>query len=307
VACICWITIGGCASNGAAVAPSAAPRTYVVRAHDTLYSIAWRHDLDYRELAQWNQIGPDFTLAIGQTIVLQAPTRAPAARVPQSASAPAPPPPSTRAAAPAARVGKPIPLDAAPATAADANLGAAGSPSAAAPAPAAPPGSAVPAGGAVPAGTGEARSGTGPSAAPVPGMATRGDTPVATAGGLKWAWPTLGLAPPRPVPGGGILLLGRLGQDVRAAGSGRVVYTGSGIRGYGNLIIIKHGENWLSSYAHNRELLVHEGQEVAMGQVIAHMGTGPHQVCALYFEIRVNGKPVDPLRVLAPAAPSQHE
>ena len=97
------------------------------------------------------------------------------------------------------------------------------------------------------------------------------------------------------------MLLGRLGQDVRAAGAGRVVYTGSGLRGYGNLIIIKHAESLLSSYAHNRELLVHEGQQVAAGQVIAHMGTGPHQISALYFEIRVNGKPTDPLRYLASA------
>jgi lipoprotein NlpD len=103
------------------------------------------------------------------------------------------------------------------------------------------------------------------------------------------------------VPGGGILLLGRLGQDIRAAGSGRVVYSGNGLRGYGNLIIIKHGESLLSSYAHNREMLVHEGQEVAAGQVIAHMGTGAHQTSALYFEIRVNGKPTDPLRYLATA------
>jgi lipoprotein NlpD len=109
------------------------------------------------------------------------------------------------------------------------------------------------------------------------------------------------LSAPRPVPGGGILLLGRLGQDVRAAGSGRVVYTGSGLRGYGNLIIIKHGESLLSSYAHNRELLVHEGQDVTAGQVIAHMGMGPHQISALYFEIRVNGKPTDPLRYLRAA------
>jgi len=97
------------------------------------------------------------------------------------------------------------------------------------------------------------------------------------------------------------LLLGRLGQDVRAAGGGRVVYTGNGIRGYGNLVIIKHGDNLLSSYAHNRDLLVHDGQEVAAGQVIAHMGAGPHQISALYFEIRVNGKPVDPRSFLAPA------
>ncbi len=100
------------------------------------------------------------------------------------------------------------------------------------------------------------------------------------------------------MPGGGILLFGKLGQDVCAAGSGRVVYTGSGIRGYGNLIIVKHADNMLSSYAHNSEMLVHEGQEVVIGQTIARMGIAAHQTSALYFEIRLNGKPVDPLRYL---------
>ena len=92
---------------------------------------------------------------------------------------------------------------------------------------------------------------------------------------------------------------GRLGQDVRAASAGRVVYAGNGLRGYGNLLIIKHDENLLSAYAHNNDLMVREGEQVAMGQVIAHMGLGPHQVCALYFEIRLNGKPTDPMRYLA--------
>jgi lipoprotein NlpD len=89
-----------------------------------------------------------------------------------------------------------------------------------------------------------------------------------------------------------------VGQDVRAASSGRVVYSGSGIRGYGNLVIIKHGENLLSAYAHNRELLVHDGQEVATAQVIGHMGEGAPNKPVLYFEIRRNGKPVDPLPFL---------
>jgi lipoprotein NlpD len=100
------------------------------------------------------------------------------------------------------------------------------------------------------------------------------------------------------VSGGGILLSGRLGQDVRAASAGHVVYTGSGIRGYGNLIIIKHGDTLLSAYAHNRDVLVHDGQDVAAGQVIAHMGEGAQQLPVLYFEIRQNGKPVDPLLYL---------
>jgi lipoprotein NlpD len=115
---------------------------------------------------------------------------------------------------------------------------------------------------------------------------------------LKWTWPTDRLSAPRPVQGGGILLAGRLGQDVRAACAGRVVYTGNGIRGYGNLIIIKHGENLLSSYAHNRESLVHDGEEVAMGQIIGHMGEGAPETPVLYFEIRRNGKPVDPVPFL---------
>ena len=92
--------------------------------------------------------------------------------------------------------------------------------------------------------------------------------------------------------------MGELGQVIRAACSGRVVYLGSGLRGYGNLIIIKHGDNLLSAYAHNREILVREGQDVVSGQTIGHMGTGPHQIAALYFEIRLNGKPVDPVPYL---------
>ena len=122
--------------------------------------------------------------------------------------------------------------------------------------------------------------------------------PASVAASGKWVWPTDRTSAPRPVPGGGILLFGRVGQDVRAACAGRVVYTGSGLRGYGNLIIIKHGESLLSAYAHNRQLLVHEGQELIAGEVIAHMGEGPHQIAALYFEIRQNGKPIDPLPFL---------
>jgi lipoprotein NlpD len=116
--------------------------------------------------------------------------------------------------------------------------------------------------------------------------------------GLKWDWPTDRSSAPRPVPSGGILLSGQLGQDIRAASAGRVVYTGSGIRGYGNLIIIKHGENLLSAYAHNRESLVRDGLDVSRGEVIGHMGEGAPGKPVLYFEIRRNGKPIDPLSFL---------
>jgi len=122
--------------------------------------------------------------------------------------------------------------------------------------------------------------------------------PAPGAGVPGWAWPTERSGAPRPVPGGGILLSGQLGQNIRAASAGRVVYTGSGIRGYGNLIIIKHGENLLSAYAHNRDSLVRDGQEVALGEVIGHMGEGAPNKPVLYFEIRRNGKPIDPLPYL---------
>jgi lipoprotein NlpD len=142
----------------------------------------------------------------------------------------------------------------------------------------------------------------GSAPAPAPGSGTGAlpphlaPAPILSA--LPWTWPTDRMAPPQAVQGGGILLPGRLGQDIRAATSGRVVYNGTGIRGYGNLIIIKHGENLLSAYAHNRESLVREGQEVTLGEVIAHMGEGAPQKPVLYFEIRRNGKPIDPLALL---------
>lgn len=137
-----------------------------------------------------------------------------------------------------------------------------------------------------------------PLKVPKPPRATAPAKPPAVASALSWVWPTDRLSAPQAVSGGGILLPGRVGQDIRAASSGRVVYNGTGIRGYGNLIIIKHGENLLSAYAHTREPLVHDGQEVALGQVIAHMGEGAPQKPVLYFEIRRNGKPVDPLAFL---------
>ena len=108
---------------------------------------------------------------------------------------------------------------------------------------------------------------------------------------LRWVWPTKALRRPVPVPGGGVLLLGAVGQDVLAAAPGRVVYVGEGIRGYGNLVIIKHSDTLLSAYAHNREVAVRENQQVRGGERIAAMGLGPRQIPALYFEIRVNGKP----------------
>jgi lipoprotein NlpD len=246
----------GCASG-----PLYTPESYVVKPHDTLYSIAWRHDLDYRELARWNHIGTDYRITVGQVLMLKPGNY----RTPQVAA---------RAdAVPSAIVpGATAPRE--------------GAPNAAAPS------------AAVPSTRESFQSGASspgqPCNAASSGMPEPPQAP-------HWMWPTAHASAPRPVPGGGILLLGALGQPIRAACGGRIVYAGSGIRGYGNLIIIKHGDTVLSAYAHTIELTVREGQEVQAGEQIARMGTGAHDIAALYFEIRLNGKPVDPLPLL-PAA-----
>jgi lipoprotein NlpD len=96
----------------------------------------------------------------------------------------------------------------------------------------------------------------------------------------------------------GIDIAGRMGQQVMAAGSGKVMYAGSGIRGYGNLVIVKHSNSLLSAYAHNRTILVKEGQNVTKGQPIAEMGDSDADAVKLHFEIRQQGKPVDPAKFL---------
>ena len=238
-------------------------QTYVVQPHDTLYSIAWRHDLDYQALARWNGIGPDYRISVGQILTLRPATPSSTAQPPAAVAKPAP-----HAAAPSA-----------PAPSASARS----APSARSPPAVGNPGVAVTPGAGTPG--------------PVSGGAAGQSVPEGSMS-ARWAWPTSYLQAPHAVTGGGVLLEGVLGQPVRAACNGRIVYVGSGIRGYGNLIIIKHDDNFLSAYAHTREVAVREGQEVVRGQLIAQMGVGPHQVPALYFEIRLNGKPVDPLPYL---------
>ena len=96
----------------------------------------------------------------------------------------------------------------------------------------------------------------------------------------------------------GIDIAGELGQPVLAAADGAVVYDGSGLRGYGELVIIKHSDAYVSAYGHNRRLLVREGQQVKVGQHIAEMGSTGADRVKLHFEIRRQGKPVDPLQYL---------
>jgi len=158
-----------------------------------------------------------------------------------------------------------------------------------------PPGGARPSG---PAGTTVA---TGRPATPQTGAAP---APVAAPvkSDINWRWPADGQVVGRFVAGDaanqGVDIAGAGGDAVRASADGVVVYSGAGLVGYGELIIVKHSEAWLSAYGHNRKRLVNEGQNVKAGQQIAEMGRSGASRDMLHFEIRYNGKPVDPLGYL---------
>ena len=119
---------------------------------------------------------------------------------------------------------------------------------------------------------------------------------------MVWIWPAAG-----PVVAGfdegrnkGLTITGKAGDPVLAAADGRVVYAGSSLRGYGNLVIVKHNEIYLTAYAHNQVLLVKDDQVVRRGQKIAEMGSSDAERVQLHFEIRRQGKPIDPAKLLPP-------
>ena len=158
------------------------------------------------------------------------------------------------------------------------------------------------------AATGNTRPAAGASTTAARPATTTATTPVATASttpavsGISWRWPADGSLVGRFVNGDatkqGVDIAGTSGDDVRAAAAGTVVYSGAGLVGYGELIIIKHNDQWLSAYGHNRKRLVNEGQSVRAGDKIAEMGRTSAARDMLHFEIRYNGKPVDPLQYL---------
>ena len=204
--------------------------SYLIKPGDTLYSIAFRNQVDFRDLAVWNDVGPDYVIHPGQVIRLNPPeisagdgggiVTTPIHRLPPSPS----PPPRTEPEP------KPLPVN------------------------------------------------------------------------DHWQWPTQGTVV-KPfggegAGGKGIDIGGQLGQPVLAAAPGKVVYSGSALKGYGELIIIKHDDVHLSAYGYNRKRLVEEGATVAAGQPIAELGFGPEQKPVLHFEVRKKGKPVDPAEYL---------
>ncbi|WP_223807344.1 peptidoglycan DD-metalloendopeptidase family protein [Montanilutibacter psychrotolerans] len=152
--------------------------------------------------------------------------------------------------------------------------------------------------------TAPSRPGTTPAAPVASQPSTRPSTPPAApaSSGIRWQWPAEGQMVNGFVSGDptrqGIDIAGRGGAQVRSAGDGVVVYSGSGLVGYGELIIIKHNDQWLSAYGHNRSRMVNEGQVVKAGQQIAEMGRSGASRDMLHFEVRYNGKPVDPLQQL---------
>jgi lipoprotein NlpD len=139
-----------------------------------------------------------------------------------------------------------------------------------------------------------------PAAKPAPTEAPVAAAPAAADGELGWIWPGNGavIAGFDEVKNKGLDIGGNAGDPVLAVAEGKVVYAGSGLRGYGNLVIIKHDNTYLTAYAHNRALLVKEDQSVKKGQKIAEMGNSDADRVKLHFEVRKQGKPVDPIKYL---------
>lgn len=364
------------------------PRVHVVQSGETLVSIAWRYQLDMRDLARWNQLERPDLIRVGQRLVLTPPEtedirtagRDPTVGAVAAGSGSAatsgsqdagggsaaamPGSPDAGGGSAAAMSGPPGDSGG---TAAVPGSPGAGSGTAAAPgAPDAGSGSvaasgstavsraagsagvaaapSVPGGGLVagnpqaaatpdpgrPTSTPDsAAASSRPTSTPAASSRTAASLPApagpprASPGGSASAPPPAPAPPPRPSPGqssslwqwpirgtvvsaygaaqsvgSGIGIGGRLGADIRAAAAGQVVYAGSGLAAYGNLVIIKHSDTFLSAYGYNRDLIVAEGDAVEQGQAIARMGMGPERQPQVHFEIRRNGMPVDPLGYL---------
>ena len=249
-------------NGGKPAAPVRQPVTtgqYVVKRSDTLFSIAFRYGWDWKALAARNNIPEPYTIHVGQAIRFDG-------RSSSSGSVAAAAPVSTSASS-----GSSSPSGSIKTTVITRPVG--------------------------------ATSG-GSVSSTASAVTTPVNTPVAAGASAPngWAWPASGILIAKFSSNGslnkGIDIAGDLGQPVLAASDGSVVYAGSGLRGYGELVIIKHSDTYVSAYGHNRRLLVREGQQVKAGQTIAEMGSTGTDRVKLHFEIRRQGKPVDPLEFL---------
>jgi len=288
----------------APAAPAEAPPekplpTYTVKRGDTLVSIALQFGLDYRELAAWNGITNLGALRVGQVLVLAAPP----AMAGRPSTPPAATPPGTQAPAPGTPIATPLvspgpPIEARPLANtptlkveprgmkvpySDKAIAQFSVPEL----PAAP----------------DASTEVPPAPAPAPVPAAPAEAPKSGTQkeDIDWMWPVKGkVIAPFTEQSKGIDIGGKRGTPVLAAAGGRVIYADAGLRGYGKLVIIRHNDTWLSAYAHNDAILVKEQQEVKKGEKIAEMGSTDADRVELHFEIRRQGKPVDPAKYLPP-------
>jgi len=232
---------------------------YVAQAGDTLHSIALAFGQDHRDIARWNGLDETAPLHVGQVLRVA-------------------PPAGDDAGAPVAEA---MPVPVSPSGAVETR-------------------SLAPAETASPApGASSAEAGTAAPAASAAAAAAPPDKAPDVPPEAVWAWPSSGKLLERfDETSKGIDIGGNVGDPVRAANDGQVVYSGNGLRGYGKLVIIKHTDEFVSAYAHNNEVLVTQGQAVKRGQHIADLGMTDAPTPRLHFEIRRRGKPVDPLTYL---------
>lgn len=267
--------------------PQIAPSTdgmHTVQRGDTLYAIAFANNLDHRQIAAWNRLESPDLILVGQVLRLTPPPGAvevmplddeplPEQTLDEHALDAQPP----RQGPPTLREPQALVLEYSEANWARASAGQSASPPAQPAAPAARP---APVAGAT-----------------APQAPRAGAAPSRNAG---WLWPTEGTLAGRfgAAGGKGIDIVGKRNTPILAAAPGKVVYSGSGLRGYGRLLIIKHAGEYLSAYAHNESVLVNEGDTVSAGQKVALMGDSDADRVKLHFEIRRYGKPLDPLNYL---------
>ncbi|WP_426056942.1 peptidoglycan DD-metalloendopeptidase family protein [Janthinobacterium sp. PSPC2-1] len=253
------------------------PAYYTVKRGDTLLRIALEHGQNYRDLVAWNDLSNPNDIKVDQVLRVLPPNGDTGGA--QTSAIVMPPVTEAKPAAPV------VPKKTGPrgekraySDATLAELRADGGSADAKPAPA-------------------------PAAVVAAAPAAAAAAPAASAPGdekISWMWPSEGKVIGTFDEGKnkGVDIAGKSGQQVVAAGAGKVMYAGSGIRGYGNLVIVKHSNSLLSAYAHNRSILVKEGQNVNKGQAIAEMGDSDADRVKLHFEIRQQGKPVDPSKFL---------
>lgn len=245
------------------------PGYYRVKPGDTLYRIALENGQNYRDISAWNNLTNPNQIEVDQLLRVVPPGANPAGVTPGVATAPI--------------IGGAA-VQSAPLGSSAATPGAGNAPAAA--------------GVAAPPLYGTTANNAAPSA-PAP---LANDSNAGSSGNVVFGWPVRGplLGTFNDTTNKGVNIGGAAGDPVKASADGRVVYAGNGLRGYGNLIIIKHDATYLTAYAHNRALMVKEGDAVTKGQKIAEMGNSDSDRVMLHFEVRRQGKPVDPLKYLPP-------